>query len=447
VFLLSRTPTLHAALCLASAVVSRPGEDGVDELVELEVGAVAHGGHCVARLDGRVVFVRHALPGERVRARLTDASSHARFWRADAVEVVGSPSVDRVTARCPVSGPGGCGGCDWQHVSTAGQRALKAQVVAEQLRRLAAVDLDVLGGLRVEPVPGDEDGLGWRTRVRLAVGPGGRAGLRAHRSHRVLALVDCPLAAPALDLPAVLAGSWPPGSEVLVTGGGGDPRPPSVDLVRGASPGRARRVEQVEHVSGPSRREERAGGRTWPVSGLGFWQVHPAAADTLVAAVRAALQPGPGERLLDLYSGVGLFAGSLAPALAPGGSVVAVEADARAVRQARRALHDLPQVRLVTADVARWLAAQAEPVDLVVLDPPRRGAGVAVCEQVAARRPRTIAYVACDPAGLARDIAALARHGYGLTRLRAFDLFPLTHHVECVATLQRLASGEAAVVG
>lgn len=446
-FLLSRTPTLHAALCLASAVVTSPGQDGVPDLVELEVGPVAHGGHCVARLDGRVVFVRHALPGERVLARLTDASSQARFWRADAVEVLGPASADRVAARCPVSGPGGCGGCDWQHVSTAGQRALKAQVVAEQLRRLAGVDVDRLGGVEVEPVPGDHDGLGWRTRVRLAVGPDGRAGLRAHRSHRVLPLDDCPLAAPTLDLPAVLAGSWPPGSEVVVTGAGGDPRPPSVDLVSGARPGGARRVEQVEHVSGPARREERAGGRTWRVSSLGFWQVHPGAPDVLVEAVRTALQPAPGDRLLDLYSGVGLFAGSLAPALGPGGSVVAVEADAGAVRDARRALHDLPQVRLVTADVARWLADDAQPVDLVVLDPPRRGAGAAVCEQVAARRPRAIAYVACDPAGLARDVAVLARHGYGLRRLRGFDLFPLTHHVECVATLQPLAAGDADMVG
>jgi tRNA/tmRNA/rRNA uracil-C5-methylase (TrmA/RlmC/RlmD family) len=424
---------------MTSPAVDRPGE-----VVELGIGPVAHGGHCVARLHGRVVFVRHALPGEVVLARLTEVAAEARFWRADALEVLGPPSPLRVPPRCPVSGPGGCGGCDWQHVSAAGQRGLKALVVAEQLLRLAGVDVAALGGLQVEPVPGDVDGLGWRTRVRLAVGPDGRAGLRAHRSRRVVPLSGCPLAHPALDLPAVLARSWPPGSEVLVAGGGADQRPASVHLVTRIG---RRGPVRVEPVAGPRRRQEQAGGRGWRVDAAGFWQVHPGAADVLVAAVRTALQPAPGERLLDLYSGVGLFAGSLAPLLGPRGEAVAVEADPRAVKDARRNLHDLPQVRLVAADVARWLGHRQDPVDLVVLDPPRRGAGADVCARVAACRPRAIAYVACDPAGLARDVAVLARHDYRLVGLRVFDLFPCTHHVECVATLEPLGATSLGVVG
>lgn len=399
---------------------------GAGDLVELAVGAVAHGGHCVARHEGRVVFVRHALPGELVLARITECAPDARFWRADAVEVVVA-SGQRVPPRCAASGAGGCGGCDFQHVDVAAQRELKASVVAEQLRRLAGLDVQP-GDVVVEPAVADGDGLGWRTRVRLAVGADGRAGLRAHRSHEVVALDDCPIAHPALGLPGLLASDWPAGAEVVVAGGDG--RPATVATVRG---------RRVTHVSGPARRRETAAGRTWQVTSSGFWQVHPAAADVLVGAVRQALEPRPGERLLDLYSGVGLFAGALSADLGPSGRVVAVEADADAVRDARRNLHDMALVRLEQQSVERYLRSSGadEAVDLVVLDPPRSGAGRRVCSAIAQRRPRAIAYVACDPAALARDVATLAASGYELTRLRAFDLFPMTHHVECVATLRR----------
>lgn len=406
-----------------------------DGHVEVEVGEVAHGGHCVARADGRVVFVRHALPGERVRARLTEAAPEARFWRADAVEVL-RPSADRVAAPCPAAGPGGCGGCDWQHATLAAQRRLKAHVVAEQLRRLAGLTV----AAPAEPATPDETGLGWRTRVRLAVDASGRAGLRVHRSHTVLPLPDCPLAHPALGLADLLGRPWPAGSEVTVVGGDADGSAPTVVVTKDGSSAR---------VSGPARRHEHAAGRTWTVTGSGFWQVHPAASTVLVAAVKQVLAPRPGERILDLYSGVGLFAGSLAAHLGPHGAAVAVEGDRDAVRDARRSLHDVPTVRLVHAPVRRYLTSAAAPdrVDLVVLDPPRSGARAAVCAEVARRRPRAVAYVACDPASLARDTAVLAEHGYALTSLRVLDLFPMTHHVECVAGFEPVAAPAEAVVG
>ncbi len=424
--------------------MTHAGTDDDGSLVELTVGPVAHGGHCVARHDGRVVFVRHALPGERVLARLTDAAEGARFWRADAVEVL-EASPDRVPSRCAASGPGGCGGCDFQHVDLAAQRRLKAEVVAEQMRRLAGLAVAAADVL-VEAVPGDDEGLSWRTRVRLTVDEAGRPGLRAHRSHVVVPLDDCPIAEASLHLPGVLAQTWQPGVDVLVTGGDG--APPTVQSLRpvpapGAGRGRGGRrrrprEELAATISGPPRRREGAAGRTWRVTGAGFWQVHPGAAQALVEAVQASLVPAAGESLLDLYSGVGLFAGVLASSLGPSGSAVAVESDEVAVRDARRNLHDLPTVRLVNDRVDRYLGHPESPpqVDLVVLDPPRSGAGAAVCAAIAARTPRAVAYVACDPAALARDVATFAGLGYRLAGLRAFDLFPMTHHVECVATLQ-----------
>lgn len=391
--------------------------------VELTVGPVAHGGHCVGRSEGRVVFVRHALPGEQVRAVVTEGGTASRYLRADAVAVV-SAAPDRVPQRCPVAGPGGCGGCDWQHVSVEGQRALKAEVVAEQLRRLAGVERAV----QVEAVPGDAAGLGWRTRLRLAVDREGRAGLRRHRSHQVVHLADCPLSHPAVEVGSLLARRWPGAGSLAV----------AVSVATGD------RVVLVDGVAqGRSRLAEHAAGRSWRVTGDGFWQVHPGAADALVDAVRAQLRPRPGEQLVDLYAGVGLFAGALADDLGPAGGVDAVEAAAGAVRDARRNLHDRPGVRLHEARVDRWLRGGTVPrADLVVLDPPRIGAGAEVVRRIVGLGPRAVAYVACDPAALARDVGTFRGLGWELTALRALDTFPLTHHVECVALLQRGTGGE-----
>lgn len=420
----------------------RPGDE-----IELEVGAVAHGGHCVARHEGRVVFVRHALPGERVRARVTAGGSAAKFLRADAVEVMAA-SPDRVVAPCPYAGPGKCGGCDWQHVALDAQRRLKAAVVAEQLHRLAGVDRDVT----VEPVPGDEDGLGWRTRVQYAVDADGRAGFRRHRSHEVIAVDRCRVAHPAVDASGVTKLRWPGAEAIEVAASVTGERVVVVrptDTSGGLHPSRLPDVDATSVLvgSGPEARvvrgrrylTEQAAGRSWRVSG-GFWQVHPGAADVLVAAVLEALQPQTGERALDLYSGVGLFAGAVAARLGADGGVIAVEGSRAAVADARRNLHDVRTVKLVTASVEMWLPHSGlKSVDLVVLDPPRSGARRPVVEQIARLRPRTVAYVACDPAALARDVAYFAALGYELDAIRAFDIFPMTQHVECVATLARVS--------
>lgn len=420
------------------------------EPVRLQVGPVAHGGHCVARLDGRVVFVRHALPGETVLARLTEHGEGKRFWRADAVEVLDA-APGRVPRRCPVSGPGGCGGCDWQHVEPAAQRELKHAVVAEQLRRLAGLEPE----FAVEALSGAPDGLGWRTRVRFAVDGQGRPGFRRHRSHHVVPVPPegCPIAHPGVNAagPAgqrlsgvaaaeVVASSTGEALVVLEPAPGRRVRPPRVPS------GTAVAVRDGTSNSGLTRLRGRArvtetvtvAGRQRPfrVSGAGFWQVHPAAAQTWLDAVLAAAEPRPGEAALDLYSGVGLFAAGLAEAVGAQGSVLAVEADARAGADARRNLHDLPQVRCVTAPVDAALAGVLR-ADVVVLDPPRSGAGPALMRRLAGLGPRVMVYVACDPAALARDVAALAGEGYGLSGLRAFDAFPMTHHVECIATLAR----------
>lgn len=406
------------------------------ERLEVDVERVGHGGICVGHApDGRVVFIRHAIPGERVVVEVTE--SKPSFLRADAVEVL-TASPDRVDPPCVFAGPGRCGGCDWQHVALPRQRELKGIVVSEQLKRLAGLDREVV----VEELPGHPDGLGWRTRVRFAVDRSGVVGFHKNRSNDIEPIDSCLIAHPLIEELGVPRKSWPGATDIAVavgavTGdrlldavGDGKRRPhvPWLDAPTGVL------VDGVK-LGGRTTIREVAAGRDWRVSGTGFWQVHPAAAETLVAAVRDALAPRAGERLLDLYAGGGLFAGALAPSVK---EVIAVESHFGGASDARRNLGDLPQVRVMQADVEDALVElrkDPQGADLVVLDPPRTGAGKHVVAATAALGPRAIAYVACDPAALARDIKTYAEHGYRLASIRAFDLFPMTNHVECVAVL------------
>ncbi|SCL31172.1 23S rRNA m(5)U-1939 methyltransferase [Micromonospora nigra] len=401
---------------------------GVEEAgrVELTVDAVAPGGHCVARVDGQVVFVRHALPGERVVAEVTEV--HKGFVRADAVTVLAA-APERVTPPCPYAAPGRCGGCDLQHVAPAAQLDWKTAVVREQLVRLGGltdVQCDALG-VRVEALPGGQ--LGWRSRVRYAVDAAGRAGLLKHRSHEVVPVDRCLIAHPAgRDLPvlAVTGVRWPDAEAVeVVVATGGDV------TVTALTGGRSRTV------SGPDRVRERAAGREWTLPASSFWQVHPAAADTLVGAVLALTDPQPGETAWDLYGGAGLFAAALAGRVGDAGRVTLVEAAGDGVTAARENLRDLPGVEVVAARVETALARRriTGPVDVVVLDPPRAGAGARVVREIVAADPRAVAYVACDPAAFARDVRTFTGLGWRLAALRGYDLFPMTQHVELVGLL------------
>jgi tRNA/tmRNA/rRNA uracil-C5-methylase (TrmA/RlmC/RlmD family) len=445
----------------ADDAVPGPGRLAPGDLAEVVAGEAAHGGWCVGRLSGRVVFIRHALPGERVRVRITEVA--ARLARADAVEILDA-SPDRVEPPCPYARPGGCGGCDWQHASLPAQRDLKASVVRQQLRRIAGLDRAVT----VEALPPDAEGpagsagLGWRSRVKFAVRGDGAAGLRAHRSHDVIEVADCLIAHPGIRDLGLTSRRWPrarsveavvaPGSgerAVIVSGGNRSAAIKGIaaeSVLASASPGRPGGRPTV--LRGRSYLRQHAAGRDWRVSAGAFWQVHPAAADTLAGAVLGALRPRPGDTVLDLYCGAGLFAGVLAAAVGPGGTVTGVEADSAAVRDARRNLLQMPWATVYQGDAAEVLDRHSlPPARLTVLDPPRTGADRAVIEYLARPFPgegegadraageRRIAYVSCDPATLARDIAMFLASGWRLEDLRAFDAFPMTHHVECVATL------------
>jgi tRNA/tmRNA/rRNA uracil-C5-methylase (TrmA/RlmC/RlmD family) len=411
--------------------------------VEVTVGVPAHGGHCVARIGGehgQVVFVRHALPGERVTAEITEL--HKGYLRADAVEIH-EASADRVTAPCVYAHPGGCGGCDLQHVDPPAQLGWKTEVVQSLLTRIGGLTADQVKdlGVRVEALPGGP--LGWRSRVRYAVDAAGRPGLLQHRSHQVVAIDRCLIAHPHLQDLDVTGKTWPEAASIeVVASTGGDvsvlTRPAGgpllvsteSDTLLDAPHGNAPTLLQ-----GPPQVRERAAGREWLIPPDSFWQVHPAAADTLVSTVLELLKPAEGEISWDLYGGAGLFAAALAERTQA--RTIVVESSQAGVLAARTNLADLTGVEVVAAkvDVALTRRRITAPVDLVVLDPPRTGAGAKVVRALVAAQPRAIAYVACDPAALARDVKTFASLGWRLAELRAFDCFPMTQHIESVALL------------
>ncbi|MGW7104965.1 class I SAM-dependent RNA methyltransferase [Streptomyces xanthophaeus] len=432
----------------------------VGEEYEVEVGPVAHGGHCIARTeDGRVLFVRHTLPGEKVVAKVTEGDADSRYLRADAITVLDA-SKDRVPAPCPYAGPGKCGGCDWQHAKPGAQRRLKGEVVAEQLKRLAGLTPEEAGwDGTVMPAEGDKLPAGevpqWRTRVQFAIDEDGLVGLRKHRSHEIEPIEHCMIAAPGVSELGIEKQDWPQMAtvEAIAASGSGDrqvvltPRPGGrLPLVELDKPVSVLRVEEkdggVHRVHGRPFVRERADGRTYRVGMGGFWQVHPQAADTLIKAVMQGLMPRKGEMALDLYCGVGIFAGALAERLGETGAVLGIESTKRAVEDARHNLADFPRVRIEQGKVEQILPKTGiTECDLVVLDPPRAGAGKSTVRHIAGLSARRIAYVACDPAALARDLGYFKDNGYKLRTLRVFDLFPMTHHVECVAILEPVAKG------
>lgn len=420
-------------------------ESWFGSVMDVELGAPGHGGFCVARHEGRVMFVRHGLPGERVVAKVTEDRGGS-FVRADAVEVLDA-SPDRIAPLCPISGPDGSGCCDYSHATLEAGRRMKASVVAEQLRRIAGIERDVL----VEELPGTGDGTGWRTRVRLAVDSGGRPGFHRYRGNSIVVGGRCP----QMDTAAyegLSEATWRPGAELHVVLDGAGERhvvevaPAQVSRTAKRSPGRrgaaARRAASSRHrpekaVIGSGRVSETVSGRVWTFDATGFWQAHRGAAQTYTDVVREWAGLEPGERAWDLYGGVGVFAAALADGVGHTGHVTSVEFSRRAADDGRAALDDLPQVSFTPGRVERSIDQLGDPVSVAVLDPPRAGAGREVIESLAARAPQRVVHVGCDPAAFARDVGLYDAAGYDMTDLRAFDAFPMTSHVECIGRFVR----------
>ena len=384
-------------------------------------GAAANGGSCVARHEGRVIFVRYALPGETVRVRVT--AQRGSYWNADAVDII-EPSEYRIDPLCPIAGVDGSGCCDLAFADPRAVRALKGEVVANQLARLG----DYAWSGEAERV-GAGDPRGWRTRVRLAVGTEGRAGFHRYHSDELIHQLHCGQLADGL-VDGLDAQRWPGVDHVHVV--------LDDDGVRHiASTARQRRGTLV--AEGSREAVQRVGGRRWRLPVTAFWQSHREAPEfysALVAQWAASVTPAAASAW-DLYGGAGLFAAALAGVLGGDAAIATVDTARAASAAARTALADLPGVTVVGDSVRKFLERQSVAADIAVLDPPRAGAGADVIALLAGAGVGAVIHIGCEAAAFARDVGLYRRHGYTVQSLRVFDAFPLTHHVECFALLTR----------
>jgi len=384
----------------------------VGQIVVVEIGAIAHGGHFVARYNGQVIFVRHAITGEKCKIKITAVS--ARIAHADVVEVL-SASPNRVNPPCKYAGT--CGGCDFQHISISAQLNFKREIILEQFLRIGKIDLLAEGfDLQVtQLVP--EDGLHWRTRMDFAVSPNGKIGFFAARSNQVVEIDDCAIADERMKVSELVQRTWKSDARIEV----------AVSSTSEISVMRSGRS-----ISGPTQLTEQVGGNSFRISPVAFWQSHRNAPTTLVKTATALLGAKSGDWVCDLYSGVGLFAAEILQQVGKHGVVNLIESDKTAVADARKIFAKHENVNIYAGLVEQQLS-QIKRADLILLDPPRTGAGESVIKQMINLRPRKILYVACDPAALARDAKYLQESGYKLDHIEAFDLFPMTQHMECVA--------------
>ncbi len=377
----------------------------IGEEVIVDIQAIAHGGHFVARHDGRVIFVRHAIPGEKAKVKITGVSKN--FARADVVEVL-EKSSDRVTPRCKFAKRDGCGGCDFQHINPERQRTLKSEIIKEQFRRLAGIDVSV----KVEEVLPI---FGWRTRMEFTVSSDRKIGLFKSRSNEIVEIDSCEIADPNIDIANLNSLKAAIGRKIDAI----------VD-----SDGKANYFVEGRENFKLVRQE--VGDFEFQISPESFWQSHRRAPEVLSEVVFDFANYQSADHVFDLYSGVGLFAARALKAVGPAGRITMIEESLSATTDAKRVFAEAPNVEVVQGRVEKALAKFAR-ADVVIADPPRTGAGAKVLQEIVRLAPRTLIYVACDPAALARDSATLLSSGFKLDSMRAFDLFPMTQHMEVVA--------------
>jgi tRNA/tmRNA/rRNA uracil-C5-methylase (TrmA/RlmC/RlmD family) len=397
----------------------RKADLSVGQRFVVTIEKIAHGGHFIARHLGAVIFVRHAIPGEEVEIEITSTGSS--FNRADVVKVV-STSSDRVSAPCQFAHRAGCGGCDFQHISLERQRQLKSEVITEQFARIAKKEVSV----QVEEVGGP---LGYRTRFTAVTTRDGALGFRQARSNKVVPVSDCRILQPELKYQELSNRKWKGDLQVEVSISSTGERTIATGYTRDENP--------VRTSEGPDVATYSVNEFPLEVSQRSFWQSHKNAPSVLCEAVLKYAGIKVGDQVLDLYGGVGLFTSQVIELVGESGRIDLVEGSKSATGDALRNFAEHSNVGIHTGDVEKILPRFSK-ADVIILDPPREGAGKNVVQSMVSLKPRAIVYVACDPAALARDNAYLESSGYALAEIRAFDLFPMTQHIESVALFKRV---------
>lgn len=431
----TRTRRVADSGTAGQAAALKPG----DELT-LTPTTMAHGGEAIAHApDGRVVFVSGAIPGDTARVALTKVKKN---WARGEAASIEKASPDRVDPVCPAAAAGaGC--CDYSHITPAAQERLKREILVGQLDKFARPS-GVLDGFDIA-IDLEQNTLspltGWRTRTRLGVGEDGRAGMRQSRSHDVIAGVRCTqVNQEALDgIVGPDARLFTPGAELVVVVDSRGKR----HVVETQRAQRGKRIEHIETriegdaavteaVPAPVGSEvEEAVFRFPPTA---FWQAHTTAPATYCRYIAEWAQDTYARPVgWDLYGGVGLFVPHISDVLGSGAHVVSVDYSAAATRDPQPALDNL-DVEVRNQKVEASIDRLPDP-GLVVLDPPRTGAGTEVVQAVAARAPQRAIHIGCDPATFARDLAAWGEAGHVVERMALIDAFPNTHHFEVLTSL------------
>ena len=385
----------------------------VGQLITLEIGPVAHGGHFIARHNGRVIFVRHAITGEKAVVRITSVTS--KLAHGDAIEILSS-SQDRVSSQCIYAGPSGCGGCDFQHISIEAQRIFKKFIIQDQFKRIAKIDIEP-ELIHVEP----ENGLHWRTRFDFSISKNGKAGFFSYKTKEVCEIDKCMIAVEKINGSDLFQRKWKGKERVEVSVS-------SIDEMNIRRAGRS--------ISGPSQLHQIVENEQLIISPDSFWQSHLNAPQALVKLVMQYMDLKPGDKVCDLYGGSGLFTSPILKRIQEIGVVHLVENNRRSIKDAKKIFRKNRNVIIHAGKVEEKLS-NIEDVDVILLDPPRNGAGKKVINEIISKKPKSIIYVSCDPASLARDTKLLIETSFSLDKITGVDLFPMTHHIECVSSFSR----------
>jgi len=385
----------------------------IGDIITLNVGNIANGGHFIGRHNDQIVFVRHGLTDERAVVKITAVNS--KFAFGDAIEII-KKSKDRVTAPCKYAHPEGCGGCDFQHIDPIAQLNLKKIVIQDQFKRIAKIEINP------EIISKDSlKGLNWRTRLNLAISENKKLGLRAHKSNKIIEIDECLIAVEGINKSEIFNKKWENEDNIKIS----------------YSSDNDMNISQLgKNISGPDKLNEVVDDNKYYISPKSFWQSHKNAPEFILEQVLKFANIKEGERVCDLYGGVGLFTLPISKILGENGEVHLIEVNRVCIDDATELFADIKNIFIHHGTVEQKLGS-IKKINTIILDPPRNGVSKQVINQMIEKKPQTIIYVSCNPSTLARDTKILTDNNYTLTNIVGLDLFPMTHHVECVASFTK----------
>ena len=385
----------------------------IGDIITLDVGSIANGGHFVGKHKNQIVFVRHSITGEKVNVKITAVNS--KFAFGDAIEIL-KKSKHRVNPPCKYAYPEGCGGCDFQHIDPITQLNLKKIVIQDQFKRITKIEINP------EIISKDSlEGLNWRTRLNFAISENKKLGLHAHKSNKIIEIDECLIAVEGINKSEIFNKKWENEDNIKIS----------------YSSDNDMNITQLgKNISGPDKLNEIVDDNKYYISPKSFWQSHKNAPNFILEQVLKFANIKEGERVCDLYGGVGLFTLPISKILGENGEVHLIEVNSVCIADATEMFADIKNIFIHHGTVEQKLGS-IKKINTIILDPPRNGVSKQVINQMIEKKPQTIIYVSCNPSTLARDTKILTDNNYILTNIVGLDLFPMTHHIECVASFTK----------